>query len=68
MSEKHKAESDLLNEIAPEYMAQSDGIDMALLRENLAKTVLERMQANDDAANFAESLREGMRKRNAKPD
>jgi hypothetical protein len=38
-----------------------------LLKDSLAKTPWERMQANDDALNFAESLRVAMEKRNAKP-
>ena len=41
-------------------------IDVSLLEDSLAKTPWERMQANDDALRFAESLREAMEKRNAK--
>jgi hypothetical protein len=67
MPEKNKVEPIAVNEVAPEYMAQSNGIDLALLKDNLSKTVSQRMKANDDAANFAEALREGMKKRNAKP-
>jgi hypothetical protein len=42
-----------------------DGVDIDLLRTSLAMTPWERMRANDDALNFAESLRAGMEKRNA---
>ena len=56
-----------LNDISPPYRTAGDGdIDLALLKANLAKTPWERMQANDDALNFAESLRAAMEKRNAK--
>ena len=41
-------------------------IDVSLLKAHLDKTPWERMQANDDALNFAESLRAAMEKRNAK--
>ena len=41
-------------------------IDLSLLKDSLAKTPWERMQANDDALNFAESLRKAMSERNAK--
>jgi hypothetical protein len=41
-------------------------VDVSLLEESLAKTPWERMQANDDALRFADSLREAMEKRNAK--
>lgn len=44
-----------------------DGIDLWLLKESLAKTPWERMQANDDAVNFGEMLRAAMEQRNAKP-
>ena len=38
-----------------------------LLEDSLAKTPWERMQANDDALRFAESLRAAMKERDAKP-
>lgn len=41
-------------------------MDITLLRISLAMTPWERMLANDDAQNFAESLRAAMKKRNAK--
>jgi hypothetical protein len=57
----------VLNEAWSAYgMATNDGIDLLLLKDNLTKTPWERMQANDDALNFAESLRGAMEKRNAK--
>jgi hypothetical protein len=58
----------VLNEASPAYGVSADGdIDLSLLRDSLAKTPWERMQANDDALNFAESLRTAMEKRHAKP-
>lgn len=45
-----------------------DGIDVALLEDSLARTPWERMQANDDALRFADSLRAAMEERNAKPE
>ena len=41
--------------------------DVALLEDSLAKTPWERMQANDDALRFADSLRHALEKRNAGP-
>lgn len=45
----------------------TEQVDLSLLEESLTKTPWERMQANDDALRFAESLRAAMEKRNAKP-
>ena len=42
-----------------------EAIDLSLLEDSLTKTPWERMQANDDALRFAESLRIAMEKRNA---
>jgi hypothetical protein len=44
-----------------------EDFDLSLLEDSLAKTPWERMQANDDALRFMESLQEAMRNRNAKP-
>lgn len=41
-------------------------MDLSLLKDSLTKTPWERMQANDDALNYAEALRGAMEKRNAK--
>jgi hypothetical protein len=58
----------VLKEASPVYGVSVDGdIDLSLLRDSLAKTPWERMQANDDALNFAELLRTAMEKRHAKP-
>ena len=46
---------------------KADGVDLSLLGDSLAKSPWERMLANDDALNFAESLRAAMEKRHAKP-
>ncbi len=48
-------------------LVTDDGMDVSLLEDSLAKTPWERMQANDDALRFADSLRAAMEKRNAKP-
>jgi hypothetical protein len=47
--------------------AEDDEIDASLLEDSLAKTPWQRMQANDDALRFADSLRAAMQARNAKP-
>ena len=51
----------LANHVSPD-----DGVDVWLLDDSLAATPSERMQANDDALQFADSLRAAMEKRNAK--
>jgi hypothetical protein len=67
MPEKRDNEEMVLKETSPAYGVATDGdIDLSLLKDSLAKTPWERMQANDDALNFAESLRAAMEKRNAK--
>ena len=48
--------------------AEDPGFDISLLEDSLAMTPLERMQANDDAVNFADSLQAAMRERDAKSD
>jgi hypothetical protein len=55
-----------LKEGSPAYLIEAGDIDLSLLKDSLAKTPWERMQANDDALNFGESLRAAMEKRNAK--
>jgi hypothetical protein len=42
-------------------VAEND-LDISLLEDSLAKTPWERMQANDDALRFADSLRAAMQK------
>jgi hypothetical protein len=67
MSDQHANKEMILKEVSPAYRVAADGdIDLSLLKDSLAKTPWERMQANDDALNFAESLRTAMEKRNAK--
>ena len=56
----------ILKESSPAYVTEAGDIDLSLLRDSLAKTPWERMQANDDALNFGESLRTAMERRNAK--
>jgi len=65
MPQDSQNEKMLLKESSLAYAADGD-IDLSLLKESLAMTPWERMQANDDALNFAESLRAGMEKRHAK--
>jgi hypothetical protein len=68
MPKKNNKAGMVLKEASPVYRVSADGdIDLSLLRDNLAKTPWERMQANDDALNFAESLRTAMEKHHAKP-
>jgi hypothetical protein len=67
MAEKRDNEEMVLKETSPAQGLATDGdIDLPLLKDSLAKTPWERMQANDDALNFAELLRAAMEKRNAK--
>ena len=69
MTEQNHNEESVLKETTPAYLASAadSDIDLSLLKDSLAKTPWERMRANDDALNFAESLRAAMEKRNAKP-
>ena len=61
-------ESAMLQEATAPFRIPTDhDFDLSLLEDSLAKTPWERMQANDDALNFAELLRAAMEKRNAKP-
>ena len=69
MPENHDNEENVLKEASPACRVNAPDsveIDLSLLKDNLAKTPWERMQANDDALNFGESLRTVMAKRNAK--
>ena len=67
MSDQHANDELVLQEVSPGHgMAAEGDIDLLLLKDSLAKTPWERMQAIDDALNFAGSLREAMEKRNAK--
>lgn len=56
----------VLQEASAAYLTEADDIDLWLLQDSLVKTPWERMQANDDTLNFAESLRVAMRERSAK--
>jgi hypothetical protein len=67
MSKTHANDAKVLKEATTGYWTAADGdVDLSLLKDSLAKTPWERMQANDDALNFADSLRLAMEKRNAK--
>ena len=52
--------------LPPEDAISCEGIDLALLEESLAKTVWERMLANDDALRLADLLQAAMLKAHAK--
>jgi hypothetical protein len=67
MPEKHHPEALILKEASPVYGVAFEGeVDLSLLKDSLAKAPWERMQANDDALNYAELLRTAMLKRHAK--
>lgn len=55
----------VLQDESATYGLPSSEIDLSLLKDSLAKTPWERMQANDDALNFGESLRVAMARRRA---
>ena len=70
MSDNRANEENTLKEVSPIYRTaacepERADIDVSLLQESLRLTPWERMLANDDALNFAESLRAAMKKRNA---
>jgi hypothetical protein len=60
-------EAMVLKEMFLVHGTEADDIDLSLLKDSLMKTPWERMQANDDALNFGESLRTAIQKRHAKP-
>jgi len=55
-----------LKETSPAHGTEAEEVDISLLNDSVDKTPWERMLANDDALNFAETLRAAMEKRNAK--
>ena len=57
-----------VHDAASVYRDTGDGMDVSLLEDSLAKTPWERMQANDDALRFADSLRAAMEERDAKSE
>ncbi len=59
---KSAAQSEMLSRGA----TSDDGIDLTLLEESLAKTVWERMLANDDALRLADMLQAATLKARAK--
>ncbi len=71
--DKRRAEESEHCSVVPEATSvycdpSDDGVDVALLEDSLAKTPWERMQANDDALRFADSLRTAMEERDAKSE
>jgi len=50
-----------------ESATSDDAIDLSLIEESLAKTVWERMLANDDALRLADLLQSAMLRTRAKP-
>ena len=70
MTDQFKKNEKFLKEASPVYIPagkgnDNRGIDLTLLEESLRLTPWERMLANDDALNFAESLRAAMKRRHA---
>jgi hypothetical protein len=70
MADQFKKNRNVLKETSPDYDpaekgAEDRAIDLTLLEESLRLTPWDRMLANDDALNFAESLRAAMKRRNA---
>jgi hypothetical protein len=70
MPDQFKKNKNVLKEASPGYVpagkgTDDRGIDLTLLEESLRLTPWERMLANDDALNFAESLRAAMKRRHA---
>ena len=70
MPDQFKKNEPILKEASPGYVPAGKGaddrdIDLSLLEESLRLTPWERMLANDDALNFAESLRAAMKRRHA---
>jgi hypothetical protein len=70
MTEQLKKNGRILKESFPGYGPAGQGaeegdIDLSLLEESLRLTPWERMLANDDSLNFAESLRTAMKRRHA---
>lgn len=62
----NRSEESIFKESSTIYGVGAEGIDLSLLKDSLAMTAWERMQANDDALNFGDSLRAAMEERNAK--
>jgi hypothetical protein len=67
MAEERQSDSTMREAATVWRPATDDDMDVSLLENSLARTPWERMQANDDALRFADSLRAAMVKRNAKP-
>ena len=63
---KPAVQSQRSDAMPPERATSEDGIDLELLEESLAKTVWERMLANDDALRLADLLRAAVLKTRAK--
>jgi hypothetical protein len=66
MPERCHNEPLVLQETLATHVSEEEDIDLWLLQDSLAKTPWERMQANDDALNFGETLRAAMKERLAK--
>jgi hypothetical protein len=70
MPDQFKKKRNVLKEASPgngpaDKAAGDRDIDLSLQEESLRLTPWERMLANDDALNFAESLRAAMKRRHA---
>ena len=67
MAQERQSDSTTREASTPVRAVTADDVDVSLLEDSLAKTPWERMQANDDAVRFGDSLRAAMEKRNARP-
>ena len=67
MAEERQSDSTAHEAATAWRPATDDDVDVSLIEDSLARTPWERMQANDDALRFADSLRAAVEKRNAKP-
>jgi hypothetical protein len=65
IQERSSSDTNVFQEQSAPYSLVSSEIDASLLADSLAKTPWERMQANDDALNFGDSLRVAMKQRRA---
>jgi hypothetical protein len=65
-SDKPAVQKHWPDSLSPESTTSAEGLDLSLLEESLAKTVWERMLANDDALRLADLLQAAMLKSRAK--
>ena len=66
VAEERESDSTAREAVTARRAATADDMDVSLLADSLTRTPWERMQANDDALRFADSLRAAMEKRSRK--